>query len=140
MAWSAFILLLGVFEAGNTLYSTDNVFIQFSVSSLVCYVDIDASKYEFCDEFDVYLQPRRPMEMECLTGERLRAVIRKMCSKTTPGADSWKVAELKLLPVALLDRLAALLNLVEEHGVWPRSFAIGLISLVSKGEAQPHLS
>ena len=61
-----------------------------------------------------------------------------MRSKSASGADGWQVRELKLLPIALLDRLACLLCKVEETGIWPKDLTQGLITLISKGEgAEP---
>ena len=57
-----------------------------------------------------------------------------MRSKSAPGSDSWKVDELKLLPLTILDRLACLFNLIEETGSWPLVLTKEFVSLISKGE------
>jgi len=77
---------------------------------------------------------REEMRLEPLGGERLRRTLLRMKSKSAPGCDSWRVDELKRLPIALLDRLATLFNIIEDTGSWPKALTIGLISLISKGE------
>ena len=62
----------------------------------------------------------------------MTSLIHKM--KPARGADSWKVDELKLLPVNMLDRLACMFDLIEEHGSWPQALTKGIVSLISKGE------
>ena len=52
--------------------------------------------------------------------------------------DGWRIAEVKSLPDFFLDRLAVLLNTIEETGVWPQALAQGAVSLIGKGEgAEP---
>ena len=79
-----------------------------------------------------------PVSCECavdeLDGEKLRAACKKMKSASAPGADGWRVAELQVLPLQLFEKLAQVLNLVEETGTWPVLFTSGLISLIQKGE------
>ena len=41
---------------------------------------------------------------------------------------------MKVLPDSLLERLASLLNVIEQTGCWPDALAQGVISLISKGE------
>ena len=74
--------------------------------------------------------------MNCadLTGNALRETLGRMANKSAPGADGWRASELKALPDALLDRLAALFNIIEIHGKWPEALQLGLVSLISKGE------
>lgn len=44
------------------------------------------------------------------------------------------MAELQALPLQLFEKLAQVLNLVEETGTWPVPITRGLISLIQKGE------
>ena len=69
-----------------------------------------------------------------LDGEKLRSACKKMKSASAPGADGWRVAELQVLPLQLFEKLAQVLNLVEETGTWPVPLTSGLISLIQKGE------
>ena len=79
-----------------------------------------------------------PVSCECavdeLDGEKLRSACKKMKSASAPGADGWRVAELQVLPLQLFEKLAQVLNLVEETGTWPVPLTSGLISLIQKGE------
>ena len=47
--------------------------------------------------------------------------------------DGWRVDELRMLPLELLDRLALIFNEVERNGRWPQTLGRGLVSLISKG-------
>ena len=69
-----------------------------------------------------------------LDAEKLRIACKKMKSTSAPGADGWRVAELQALPLQLFEKLAQVLNLVEETGTWPVPLTRGLISLIQKGE------
>ena len=60
--------------------------------------------------------------------------VKHMRSKSAAGLDSWRVDELKHLPLALMERLATMLNFIEETGMWPTALTSGVISLISKGE------
>ena len=55
-----------------------------------------------------------------------------MKGASAPGADGWRVAEFQLLPLQLFEKLAHVLNLVEEIGKWATSLLCGLISLIQK--------
>ena len=48
------------------------------------------------------------------------------------GPDAWRVAELKALLVWILDRFAAVLNLIEETGEWPLALQEALGCLTPK--------
>ena len=79
-----------------------------------------------------------PAACECvvgeLNGEKLKNVCKKMKSASAPGADGWRLAELQALPLQLFEKLAQVLNLVEEIGTLPTPLTCGLISLIPKGE------
>ena len=64
-----------------------------------------------------------------LVGEKLRIACKKMKSTSAPGADGWRVAELQLF-----EKLAQVLNLVEETGTWPVPLTRGLVSHTQKSE------
>ena len=74
------------------------------------------------------------MNFDDITGSLLRSSLMRMRSKSAPGCDGWRVDELESLPLALLDRLACLFNVVEETGVWPHALCEGIVSLITKGE------
>ena len=62
-----------------------------------------------------------------------------MKSTSAPGADGWRVPELQALPLQLFEKLAQVLNLVEEKGSWPVPLVCVLISLIPEGEGSaPH--
>ena len=71
-----------------------------------------------------------------LTGQRILEVLRKMKNSSCPGLDGWRVAELRALPLQLLDLLADIFNVIEETGVWPASLAEGVVSLSRKEKEQ----
>jgi len=88
----------------------------------------------FCDRFGRYLPEKHDMTIAILTGGKLRATLGRMRSTSAPGCDSWRVAELKKLPLAFFDRLACLLNVIEETGEWPSALCESVVSLIDKGE------
>ena len=49
-----------------------------------------------------------------------------MKDTSAPEADGWRVAELQALPLLLFEKLAELLNLLEETGTWPVPLTRGL--------------
>ena len=89
---------------------------------------------QFHECFGSFFPPRVEMHADRPTGEQLRAALMRMRSTSAPGCDGWRVDELKRLPVQLLDRLADLLDVVEENGVWPAALCEGIVSLITKGE------
>ncbi|MCP4244600.1 MAG: hypothetical protein GY772_29005, partial [bacterium] len=48
------------------------------------------------------------------------------------GPDFWQYGELRLLPLQAFERLASLLEVVEEVGVWPQGLTGALVTLVPK--------
>ena len=54
------------------------------------------------------------------TAGMVRALLRKMPRRKKPGLDAWTVAELRLLPDALLGWIAELFEAVEARGAWPQ--------------------
>ena len=69
-----------------------------------------------------------------LTGSQLCETIVRMRSSSAPGCDSWRVEELKRLPLPLLERPAFLLSTVEGTGIWPQALCKSVVSLITKGE------
>eukprot|EP00973_Karenia_brevis_P082496 11434733-Karenia_brevis.AAC.1 len=47
--------------------------------------------------------------------------------------DGWRVAELKALPLPLLEALAVIFNVIEKRGRWPKALERALVSLIPKG-------
>ena len=68
----------------------------------------------FAHRFGTYIPAGSPMEAQPLTAERLRRALVRMGAATTPGPDGWRVAELRVLPLPFLERLAALFLTVEK--------------------------
>ena len=71
----------------------------------------------------VHIPPGRNLCLEPLTVDELRRVLSRMKSSSSPGPDGWRVSELKALPDSLLERLATLLNVIEQTGCWPDALA-----------------
>ena len=68
-----------------------------------------------------------------LNGEMLRDVVQG--KKPTAGSlDGWGWREFKALPVAWFDRLASILTLVEEEGVWPDGLLDAYIAMIPKAD------
>ena len=57
-----------------------------------------------------------------------------MKTSSAPGADGWRVAALQALPLQLFEKLAEVLNLIEETGTRPVQLTRGLIPFIPKGE------
>jgi hypothetical protein len=107
--------------------------------TLRIYKDTPEPPYSpFADRFAEYIE-RHPMVLGDITGEELRAILAKKSAKGACGVDGWRMEELKALPVALLDGLACLLNLVENTGTWPRALTTALVSMIPKGESKSPL-
>ena len=88
-------------------------------------------------QFEASFGEHFPATCECtveLNGKKLRIACKKMKSTSAPGADGWRVAELQALPFKLFEKLAQVLNLVEETGTWLVPLTRGLISPIQKGE------
>lgn len=81
----------------------------------------------------------RPIKVPRLTGHRLR---QKMCA--TPngkagGLDAWDVRMLKRLPLEWWNRVAAMLQAVEDGGEWPTAHTQGYLAFISKGKGDSAL-
>ena len=87
---------------------------------------------QFMQAYGHHIQ-RHEMETQPLTGTRLRQQFSKM-KEGSAGLDGWSIRELRMVPIAILDMLATLLEKVEQTGVWPMQLATGFITLVPKGE------
>ena len=87
----------------------------------------------FSDRFGAHIE-KHPLELDLLDGKRLKEALGKMRDAQAAGMEGWRVAELKRLPLSLLNRLAQVLNAVERTGVWPATLQRALVSLVPKGE------
>ena len=89
---------------------------------------------DFKARYQNYFPQVAPMVGGDLTPGILKGVLERMHSSSSGGADGWRVAELKALPMGLLQRLCDLFNLIERLGKWPEAMAIGIITPLSKGE------
>eukprot|EP00660_Eupelagonema_oceanica_P019105 gene19105-biopygen18276 len=78
------------------------------------------------------------MEVEDICGEDLKAILKRMGKHQAAGMEGWKPADLKKLPLPLLDMLAEVFNGIEKTGTWPKTLMRSLITLIPKGEgAEP---
>ncbi|KAJ9460347.1 hypothetical protein DIPPA_24595 [Diplonema papillatum] len=103
------------------------------------YKDRPEPEYEpFRDRFRDHIGPHM-MEAGTITGEELRILLRKKPKKSASGVDGWRMAELRELPLPLLNALADVMNLVETTGDWPASMTTALVSMVPKDESQDPL-
>ena len=78
------------------------------------------------------------VQLPPLTGDMLYETVQK--KKPSSGSlDGWGWREFKALPLASFDRLASILSLVEEDGVWLDGLLGGYISMIPKtdGDATP---
>ena len=87
----------------------------------------------FEERFGTHI-PQRPMHVEPLTGRMLKAVAESMPKGKAPSTDGWHPEELALLPTGIFDRLASILNQVEETGVWPEALLHATVSMIAKVE------
>ena len=71
----------------------------------------------FLNHFGQFCKPMEEFVVPKLTGQRILEVLRKMKNSSCPGLDGWRVAELRALPLQLLDLLADIFNVIEETGV-----------------------
>ena len=93
---------------------------------------------KFAERFGNFQPKGEALQAGSVTAHALRKTLSKMRSSGSCGMDGWRTAEIKALPNFFLDRLAELLNIVEDSGTWPQALAQGAVSLISKGEgAEP---
>ena len=98
------------------------------------YVDKSQPSWEpFFERFGTYIRTSRMSSTE-LTGQRLQEQLKRMRSAQACGMEGWRVAELKALPLTLLDRLAEVMNLIEQEQAWPKALQRALVTLIPKGE------
>ncbi len=71
----------------------------------------------FIGSFVCYSASQQEIQIDALTGDQLRATLLCMRSAPASGCDSWRVDEFKRLALPYLDRLACLLDIVEQTGV-----------------------
>ena len=87
----------------------------------------------FLSRFASYIKSC-PMEIDKLTGSKLREVLGRMREGSSGGVEGWRVAEVKRLPPVLLTRLAVLLNIIESSGRWPAGIERCCVSMVPKSD------
>eukprot|EP00973_Karenia_brevis_P064359 8942182-Karenia_brevis.AAC.1 len=73
---------------------------------------------KFHARFEPYIQ-QHPLRVDDITGDELKKILFKLSGM--PGLEGWRVQELKLLPVCLLELLAVLFNVIEHTGRWPKA-------------------
>lgn len=67
-----------------------------------------------------------------MTGERLQAVLSRMRDGQSGGMSGWRVAELRRLPLSILQRLAVVFDTVEKTGTWPSTLERALVPFILK--------
>ncbi|KAJ9468274.1 Retrovirus-related Pol polyprotein from type-1 retrotransposable element R2 [Diplonema papillatum] len=87
----------------------------------------------FKAEYAEYIRGR-PMVCRDLTGDDLRSVLGKKQRAGVPGVDGWSTAELKKLPLPLLNALAEVFNAIEATGTWPNALLEAAVTLIPKDE------
>ncbi|KAJ9436815.1 Retrovirus-related Pol polyprotein from type-1 retrotransposable element R2 [Diplonema papillatum] len=87
----------------------------------------------FKAEYAEYIRCR-PMVCRDLTGDDLRSVLGKKQRAGVPGVDGWSTAELKKLPLPLLNALAKVFNAIEATGTWPNALLEAAVTLIPKDE------
>ena len=75
-----------------------------------------------------------PMQAEPLDAARLTEGLRRMASRSSPGCCGWSVPDARLLPRFTMQRVADLLNRVEETGEWPTMLLQCKVILIPKSE------
>ena len=114
-------------EIGQLLHETwDPIFQMYSGRA-------EPDRESFTHRFGRYICQCH-MEMQNLTGKHLRLRLGRMREGQACGIDGWRVAELKRLPLPMLNRLAILMGEIERKGVWPESLQRALVSFIPKGE------
>lgn len=93
----------------------------------------------FRKRFGQYIAKHKMDNLPLITGKALARVIKKKKDRSASGIDGWRIAELKRIPLPLLDLFAELLNLVEELGVWPKALMTALVTMLPKGEGRQPL-
>ena len=71
------------------------------------------------------------------TAVMVRAVLGRMRPHKAPGLDGWTVAELRLIPDAIIELIAELLNAVEGGTPWPKELAAPEGLLLDKPGGDP---
>eukprot|EP01059_Diplonema_ambulator_P009922 TRINITY_DN198_c0_g1_i7.p1 TRINITY_DN198_c0_g1~~TRINITY_DN198_c0_g1_i7.p1 ORF type:complete len:1582 (+),score=531.22 TRINITY_DN198_c0_g1_i7:1237-5982(+) len=69
-----------------------------------------------------------------LTARCLRQTLERKARRSAAGTDGWRMSELRHLPDQILEGWAALLNHIEETGVWPKAMRLALVTLIPKCE------
>ena len=73
----------------------------------------------FLSQFGAHIPASVPCNIEPLTGQKLQKSLKRMRIGTSPGAEGWRVEELRVLLSLFFDRLADLFNAIGDIGVWP---------------------
>ena len=92
------------------------------------------------DAFEAVAEDLTPLLDEVslppLSGDMLYDAVQR--KKPTAGSlDNWGWREFEALPVAWLDRLASILTLVEEDGVWPDGMLDAYFAMIPKTDGTP---
>ena len=87
----------------------------------------------FLERFGTYIG-KHPMEARRLKGEDLQRTLQRMKPMQASGSDGWRVSEMKRLPLTLLNKLADVLHMIEETGIWPAALEQAAVTLIPKDE------
>ncbi|KAJ9457140.1 Retrovirus-related Pol polyprotein from type-2 retrotransposable element R2DM, partial [Diplonema papillatum] len=82
---------------------------------------------------------QHPCQLGPITADRLRSIARKKGVQSSCGVDGWRMREVAALPDTILEGFAAVLNEVEETGLWPDGVLDALVTLIPKGEGDDPL-
>ncbi|KAJ9447298.1 Retrovirus-related Pol polyprotein from type-2 retrotransposable element R2DM, partial [Diplonema papillatum] len=82
---------------------------------------------------------QHPCQLGPITADRLLSVARKKRVQSSCGVDGWRMREVAALPDTILEGFAAVLNEVEETGLWPDGVLDALVTLIPKGEGDDPL-
>ena len=88
----------------------------------------------FLAEYERVIPPASPMVSAPFTADVLQRRLTRTSKRRAAGLDGWRTAELKSMPLPLLELLAQLLNVVEETGIWPDAIPRTEVVLIPKGE------
>ena len=108
------------------------IFNKYKHTEPPTYADFKAA-FPFAIPDDLTYHFRNQFSVPSLTGDMLADVISNM-KPSSPGADGWRVHELKLLGPKNLDHLAKVFCLIESSQVWPTSILEVPVAALKKGD------
>ena len=89
---------------------------------------------QYKERYRSYFPQGTPCTTPDITADELAATFKKISVSKAAGPDGWQAAELKALPMPILELLASALNEIEASGDWPPAIARAFVALIPKGE------